>query len=946
MEDVEPEPTPPEEPKEVDLEIKPKRRRKNKDDDPEGMAADEDLIIKPKPRRRPKENEEPAPLLSSAPEKDLKDLNFLADNLESLTDVVDSRPLDPAEIEDLRTVLDKIQDTKNIAPDEAEFDAANLDLPSKLADIATNPNMPPELAEKALETMIEMVKNPEVLERMAQEGDMAEKIMDAFVDMAEEPNQPLMESMSKAISEMAKNPTILDKMKEDPEFMEKLTDQFKKDPENPQMAEMFLSIMEELTKNEDNTELFNDPDGPSALEDLYKKECDILPILRRTARVTGNMAKDAPSRDKLAAEGSISFMDWGLNMYPTDLPLNVNTAWAVRRLCRHHPENAKKVLDSNILKWVSKCLGANIDCNELAEHACHSVVNITFKINPFKMEIEKWEFLEKVCKCFSYYSKEANLCQKNVLAALKALANMTVMPVHCITVANAETIVDFLDYFRRHQDPLRSQVMLGVVGNVGYEFNPTVLKQICDQGAIQLVAEAVHHFNKSNDVETLLCAIDTLGTIAHNKQICKIISDYEIVEPVTKMLKGQDWNEDLVYKTTRCLYRICVDDKLREDAIICKAHEVCAEIIDKYFTQDKVLFNALRLMNTLITISDKETIQDVVDTGLIDKVVNKFYNEISTPICKELFIMFIKMCCLDPANEKIGHNFSRKLVELMELRIDERAFMKPAMDLLNELALYKPNIEPLYVNDTLPLTKKVMIKYPDEPEVNSANLQVIAEFAKDSEPMRQECLHIKLEEETDLLIEKIDECMEPLYMTEARTVQMLLRGEDKLTRKKPKNKMGLDDMEDFELPIEVIQFVTAGRTQELYGEDGEKRTFHFFMTKDYKEILCKRPNERKAKQKWLMPMNGIKDIVKGYDKGTDNPFEKGTGIFSRNPDPECCFSIFGPNTDYGHQNFHFKCDTKKDRDKWVDYINMVKKYIKVKGKNALKKRKDFEDDAY
>jgi hypothetical protein len=940
MEDPQPEPEPePEKPKEEELVVKPKKRRQAKEEPTEDNPAEETLKIKPKPRRKPQEDEVPPPLLSAAPESDLKDLNFLTDNLESLTDVIDSRPLEPSEIEDLRTVIDKIAETK---PEDGAFDATNLDVPSKLADLATNPNIPPELAEKALETMIEMVKDPEVLARVATEGDMADKIIDAFVDSAKPPS----DTMAEAICEIAKNPAILEKMKNDPEFMEKLQEEFKKDPLNPQIAEMFLSIMEELTKDEDKTDVFHDPDGPSALEDLYEKKCDILPILRRTARVTGNMAKDAPTRDKLAGEGSIGFMDWGLNLYPTDLPLNVNTAWAVRRLCRHHPENSKKILDSNILKWVSKCLGQNIDSNELAEHACHAVVNITYMINPFKLEIERWEFLEKVCKCFAYYSKEDNLCQKNVLASLKALANMTVMPVHCASVANAHTIEDFVDYFKRHQEPLRSQIMLGVVGNIGYEYNPKVLKDICDQGAVGLVGDAVHHFNEKNDVETLLCAIDTLGTIAHNKQICAIISDYEIVEPVTRMLKGQDWNEDLVYKTTRCLYRICVDEKLREDAIINKAHEVTSEIIDKYFTVDKVLFNAFRLMNTLITIADKETVKDVFDTNLIDKIVNKFYDELSTPICSELFLMFIKMCCLDPANEEIGTKFSRKLVSLMKKRMDDKAFMAPAMDLLNELALYKPNIDALYVADTLPLTKEVMKKYVDHPELNQANLQVIAEFAKDSEPMRQECLNEKLDEETDLLIEKIDETMEPLYMTEAKTVQMLLRGEEKLTRKKGKNKMALDEDEDMELPIEVIQFVTAGKTMELYGEDGEKRTFHFFMTKDYKDLQCKRPNERKAKQKWLMPMSGIKDIVKGYDKGTDSPFEKCTGFFSRNPDTNTCFSIFGPTTDYGDQNFHFKCDNQKDRDKWVDYINMVKKYVRIKSKRALKKRKDYEDDAY
>ena len=93
-----------------------------------------------------------------------------------------------------------------------------------------------------------------------------------------------------------------------------------------------------------------------------------------------------------------------------------------------------------------------------------------------------------------------------------------------------------------------------------------------------------------------------------------------------------------------------------------------------------------------------------------------------------------------------------------------------------------------------------------------------------------------------------------------------------------------------------------------------------------------------------MPVGAIKDITKGYDKGTNSPFEKGTGFFSKNPEIQNCFSIFGPTTDDGNQNFHFKSENQTVRDKWVDYINMVRKYNRVMGKSNLKKRKEFQND--
>jgi hypothetical protein len=102
-----------------------------------------------------------------------------------------------------------------------------------------------------------------------------------------------------------------------------------------------LACIDNVTKDEKNLEHFMDTNGPDALEDLFKKECDILPILRRTNRCTGNMAKDEESRIVMRNQGCIPFMAWGCGLYPRDLPLAVNTSWAIRRLCRYETENSK-----------------------------------------------------------------------------------------------------------------------------------------------------------------------------------------------------------------------------------------------------------------------------------------------------------------------------------------------------------------------------------------------------------------------------------------------------------------------------------------------------------------------------------------------------------------------------------------------------------------------------
>ena len=106
--------------------------------------------------------------------------------------------------------------------------------------------------------------------------------------------------------------------------------------------------------------------------------------------------------------------------------------------------------------------------------------------------------------------------------------------------------------------------MLGIIGNMAYDYIPAFLKMLVDQGAIEIVSGSLIHFYEQNDPVTCKCAIDALGSIAHNKQICGLISEHKIVSPILKLLKGMIYDESLVFKTTRCLYRICVDERIRK----------------------------------------------------------------------------------------------------------------------------------------------------------------------------------------------------------------------------------------------------------------------------------------------------------------------------------------------------------------------------------------------
>jgi len=267
--------------------------------------------------------------------------------------------------------------------------------------------------------------------------------------------------------------------------------------------------------------------------------------------------------------------------------------------------------------------------------------------------------------------------------------------------------------------------------------------------------------------------------------------------------------------------------------------------------------------------------------------------------------------------------------------------VKAGMDLLAIVSQLYSNVEHLFFGECLPLVDKVFKNWEFEPSIGIPTMQVIAEFAKHSENMRQECLKRKLDDTCEKIMDNIDEYAEPLYHQEAKTDVMLLRGNLNAKKVDPRLKKYLEGEGDLDIPIEVIQFLTSGRTMRYYGEDGNQRTLTLVFSKDLDQCYCKRPNERKVKQKYVMPTNAIKDIKRGYDpKNKDDPFVKGTGFFGKKPEPELCFSLFGPTTKDGNKNFHFRCEDEEEREKFVEWIDLVKRSKKIKKSNALNKKWD------
>lgn len=111
---------------------------------------------------------------------------------------------------------------------------------------------------------------------------------------------------------------------------------------------------------------------------------------------------------------------------------------------------------------------------------------------------------------------------------------------------------------------------------------------------------------------------------------------------------------------------------------------------------------------------------------------------------------------------------------------------------------------------------------------------------------------------------------------------------------------------EFDIPIHVKNFLTAGKLFKVYKQNGSRKEMHVFCTPDLKEIIAKRPKRQTIKNNWRIQLQSIQEIVDFTEKEefVKSSFYKHKGIFKKGkyitiilvPDMNLCLVIFGATT--------------------------------------------------
>ena len=153
---------------------------------------------------------------------------------------------------------------------------------------------------------------------------------------------------------------------------------------------------------------FEKNNGAQAVLDNLERYLDDLPMLIALTDLVGRTATSERMQTEYGTKGVVGTITKGNKKYPTSLELNTNTCFAFSSLVLNHPENSKRVLQSESLDHIKNLIHSELDQAKLMGNAATLFNNLAFKSMENKQALAKIGIVELLVLIFSHYSKVNN----------------------------------------------------------------------------------------------------------------------------------------------------------------------------------------------------------------------------------------------------------------------------------------------------------------------------------------------------------------------------------------------------------------------------------------------------------------------------------------------------------------------------------------------------------
>ena len=274
--------------------------------------------------------------------------------------------------------------------------------------------------------------------------------------------------------------------------------------------------------------------------------------------------------------------------------------------------------------------------------------------------------------------------------------------------------------------------------------------------------------------------------------------------------------------------------------------------------------------------------------------------------------------------------------DLKEHGLGEDANGKDIIKLLDTLLNISQCAAPFVQYGGIDTFMNLLDRYDSNIEIITSIFQIFKKVANASDDYKRMLQQKNLPDKINRLIKKVG-----VYDKKAEYEgrQLLFTVNLAKVKLEDPNKINVSEIKINEpIPPEVRNFLTSGKQVKVISEDGEIHSMQLIFSHDLMKVSCKKlKSDLPPKPKYIIDTPTIKKVVKGH--GTD-AFQKSKGFFRSIPKPEVCFSIIGPTTVEGVKQFNIECESEKEVDKWIKYLQIVINYFKkthIKGSVVIKK---------
>ena len=698
-------------------------------------------------------------------EEDLKDMSFLAAWFKKLVDMAQDKPLEPKWDACLVRILDAIE--KCPKTKDVYFQMLNLDMHKTGILGGMTTNLDDKKMNECLHVTDNISRGEGIIPKMKKDKTNVAELMKLVTKLKTAKLKELNDPNSFARKEMIDTLDLIVRLTDadeaallfgsDVSNIQQLTDALKSLKHISPIVKHILDIMQNLTISEGNLEnCFKGKMGDAVVDIAQDEIEDSLEDLQKMTRITGDLSKNAELQKQFGEQNVIEWLEDTVKKYPKDPVLVTNGAWASKYLNKDsYQPNVKQSLDSRTFPLICNYIAVEPENTNASNFACDSIIECIKETPENRKRLAELKIGPKIVKVLSYYAKPENFDNQLVFKCIFILGMITAEGKNNLGLAS-EGLVDSLATTQEscnYGENLTDKA-LTILIDLNKKFDPAVLTQTINDGAVQMLANVIKAASKNNDVPLFMKSVDVISKLALTNGICKFIGNFDIIDFLLRFLKEHQENPEICQKITDCLRKLSSDDSVKAKIIDKDGHALILDTMKKNWEKGETSLSCLEQLNKLADFKDPEHLHDLFDGGCPQGVIAKYeipdndagLEEVNNDHVIESQKLMNKMCDYHQALDQIGASFAKNMFDTMNEKLDKENIQIESANLCRNLLNDPQQIDRLYHAGGVPTLKAVIEKWSDNEAIAVKDLESLLILLKASNDCVEQGRSLKMDD--------------------------------------------------------------------------------------------------------------------------------------------------------------------------------------------------------